>query len=142
MRVTVKNKSKVIAEIEAYTSAQKRNVKNALKKTAQRIERDAKENLTNNGSVKTGRLRSSITHVKVDDYLWQAGTNVKYGKYVEFGTSPHKITPRSKKALAFTKNGKKVVVKSVMHPGSKAKPFLLPAAEENRRRLVQDIKGM
>lgn len=37
---------------------------------------------------------------------------------VEYGSLPHEITPKNKKALAFKKGGKKIVVKKVMHPGN------------------------
>jgi HK97 gp10 family phage protein len=136
MKIRLKHKKSVIADIKAATRKEKQNVKDALRKTAQRIERDAKENV----AVDTGRLRSSITHQKVNDYLWKAGTNVRYAPYIEFGTSPHMITPRSKQALAFVSGGQKIVVKKVKHPGTKAQPFLLPAAEKNRARLIAEIK--
>jgi HK97 gp10 family phage protein len=136
MRIKIKHKKNVVADIEAHTFKEQRNIKRAIEKTAQRIERDAKRNAL----VDTDRLRSSITHKKVNDYLWRVGTNVGYAPHVEFGTSPHTIKPRSKQALAFVSDGQKVVVKKVKHPGTKAQPFLLPAAEKNRARLIAEIK--
>ena len=37
--------------------------------------------------VDTGRLRSSITHMQLDAQTEAIGTNVEYGKFVEYGTS-------------------------------------------------------
>lgn len=37
-------------------------------------------------AVDTGRLRQSITALKVDDGHWRVGTNVVYAPYLEFGT--------------------------------------------------------
>lgn len=36
--------------------------------------------------VDTGRLRSSITAVRVTPGFWKVGTNVEYAPYIEFGT--------------------------------------------------------
>ena len=66
-------------------------------------ERFAKENLTMNRSVVTGRLRNSITHAIDSGRMVVAiGTNVEYAPAVELGTSR-----------------------------SKAKPYLVPAAQDH-----------
>ena len=44
--------------------------------------------------------------------------------HVIFGTKPHKITPKNKNALAFKVGGKAIVVKKVMHPGTRPNPFI------------------
>ncbi|MEB4590494.1 HK97-gp10 family putative phage morphogenesis protein [Candidatus Thiothrix sp. Deng01] len=59
------------------------------------------------------------TWVYVDSRAW-------YAHMVEFGTQPHAIQPRNKKALSF--GGK--MYRGVMHPGAAAKPFMRPAANE------------
>lgn len=51
-------------------------------------------------------------------------TMVEYGKYVEFGTVPHVITPKSKKALAFQSGGKTIITKKVNHPGTRPNNFI------------------
>ena len=51
-----------------------------------------------------------------------------YGVYVEYGTAPHIIRPKTAKALAFKgKNGKTVFAKQVNHPGTNPQPFIRPA---------------
>lgn len=92
----------------------------ALLQTGLVIERDAKRE----APVDTGRLRSSITTEQEGWNRVVVGTNVEYAEAVEFGTPPHVIEPKEKKALAFTVGGKRVVVKRVNHPGTKARPFL------------------
>lgn len=42
--------------------------------------------------VDTGRLRNSITHMRINNDAY-IGTNVEYGKYVELGTSRQKAQP-------------------------------------------------
>lgn len=69
--------------------------------------------------VKTGNLRSSITHQFVSDYTIEVGTPVKYGIYVELGhpQRPGRYVPAIGKRL----------VRSFV-PG---KPFLRPAFENH-----------
>lgn len=66
---------------------------------------------------------------------------VGYAQAVEFGTGPHTIVPRRRKALAWGGNrrlsgslrsGSKATffAKRVNHPGTKPKPYLRPSAEK------------
>lgn len=80
--------------------------------------------------VDTGRLRSSIVHrVEADarSTSVEVGSNVNYAADVEYGTAPHVIVPRNKKAL-FWKGAAHPVAK-VNHPGTRAQPFMRPALE-------------
>jgi len=109
---------------------------------------------TQRAPIDTGRLKRSITsgrpysvrQLRVVD----VGTNVEYARIQEFGgkTEPHEITPRFKKALAFTVGGINVVVKRIpMHPGSNipAHPYLRPALAASKREIrtliVRSIVG-
>lgn len=73
--------------------------------------------------VDTGRLRLSIeVYVSGDKIIISM---VDYALNVEFGTQPHVITPKNKKALHWKdRNGKDVFAKKVNHPGTKAQPFI------------------
>lgn len=53
--------------------------------------------------------------------------------YMELGTRPHDITPKSKKALSFIADGRRVAVRRVKHPGTKPYRYLTRALEEARR---------
>jgi hypothetical protein len=55
--------------------------------------------------------------------------SVKYALWVEEGTQPHMIFPRLKKALYW--KGADHPVRWVDHPGNKAYPYLVPAAERH-----------
>jgi len=79
--------------------------------------------------VRTGRLRQSI-QVRVQPNGVTVGPDTPYAGYVEFGTKPHVIKARNKKALAFFAGGKRVVVKQVNHPGTKPHPYIRPAFED------------
>lgn len=65
---------------------------------------------------------------------------VGYAQFVEFGTQPHVIRPKSKKILAWGKNrrlsgsarsgSEMIFAHEVHHPGTRPHPFIMPAAEE------------
>ncbi len=112
-------------------------VKEAIRKSTLSIERQAKTNLTNNGSVVTGHLRRSISH-KVSANEGIVSANTKYAEGVEKGTKPHIIRAKNKKALYW--QGAKHPVRVVNHPGSKAKPYLIPALEAERPKFIQNLK--
>ena len=88
----------------------KTEVEQALVKGALRVERDAKIN----APVDTGRMRASITNRLVgagsDNPVAEVGTSVVYAPYVEFSTSK-----------------------------SPAKPFLFPAYNQNKDKIMKDI---
>jgi len=97
--------------------------------------------------VKFGRLRGSITE-KILKMQGIVAVNVDYAGAVEFGSKPHIIRPKRKKALAFKPAGGfrfwnesgRVVRKEVKHPGAKAQPFLRPAVKEEAPRFANAIK--
>lgn len=78
--------------------------------------------------VDTGRLRSSIRY-EVDgryrNFTVVVGTNVNYAAEVEYGTGPHVIRPKTKKALYWP--GARHPVAKVNHPGTRPKPYMRPA---------------
>lgn len=76
--------------------------------------------------VDTGRLRQSI-QIRVIGNKIIIGPDTEYDEAVEFGTGPHEIRPKSKKALAFKVGGRMVIVAKVNHPGTRAQPFVRPA---------------
>ena len=79
---------------------------------------------------RTGTLRRSIDRDVQSAARGVVYANEKYGEFVEFGTSPHVIVPKSKKMLAFKVNGQMVFARRVNHPGSKPYPFMEPAFRE------------
>jgi hypothetical protein len=97
--------------------------------------------------VDTGRLRNSIKVKSTSQgiIIWM----VDYGRFVEFGTPPHTIEAKNKKALSFEvgkierlsgkKKGKTmVVVKKVRHPGTRPNPFVRNTIQTKLRKIVQE----
>ncbi len=95
-----------------------------------RVESRAKLNASGRPGprVNTGRLRASITHRVFSSptgAFAEVGTAVEYAAFVEYGTDPHTITARNKRALYW--KGAAHPVYSVNHPGNRPYPFLRPA---------------
>jgi HK97 gp10 family phage protein len=127
---------KAIAKLEAWEVQKVKAVRDVVNETALNIQKGAKRNCP----VNTGRLRSSIAiePVTSNKMVLRVGTYVKYAADVEFGTRPHKIVPKNKKALFW--RGARHPVKSVNHPGSRAKPFLFPAYEAERPAFTKALR--
>ena len=71
------------------------DIQKSLEQIGLTVERQAKINVSQSSGhprVQTGRLRSSITH-EVGQGEVAIGTNVYYGKYLEFGTVNHPPYP-------------------------------------------------
>lgn len=77
--------------------------------------------------VDKGVLRGSLG-VRVNTNSVTIGPNINvapYAGYVEFGTKPHDIRPKSPGGvLAFKINGVQIFAKVVHHPGTRAQPFV------------------
>lgn len=82
--------------------------------------------------VDSGRLRASLQiKVQTDRVIIGPDENIApYAGYVEFGTKPHVIRPKTPNGvLVFKMNGTTVYAKKVNHPGTKAQPYVRPAFE-------------
>jgi hypothetical protein len=64
---------------------------------------------------------------------------VGYFAGLEQGNPAHTITVRRKKALAFEVGGKSVFARSVVHPGNKPMPVLVPTANKIYPKLAANI---
>ena len=113
-------------------------VRQTVKNSAFNIQKNAKSNLTKNKSVATGHLRRGIsTDIKGLGATIHT-SNIKYAPGVEYGTKAHIIKPKNKKALYW--KGAKRPVKQVNHPGSKAKPYLIPAFNQEKDQFLEKLK--
>ncbi len=129
---------KFVIDLKDASENIRSDVQKVLKKSGFNIEAKAKLNITNNGSVKTGHLRRGITTDVGNMEVTVHTSNIKYARGVEEGTRPHIIKAKNKKALYW--KGAKHPVKSVRHPGSRAKPFLIPAFEKEKEVLIRDLE--
>ena len=129
---------KFVIDLKEVSEEIRSDVQKVLVNSGFNIEARAKRNISNNGSVKTGHLRHGITTNVGNMEVTVHTSNIKYARLVEEGTRPHTIRAKNKKALYW--KGAKHPVKSVNHPGSKAKPYLIPAFEKEKEVLIKDLK--
>ena len=95
--------------------------------------------------VKTGSLRKSIKtkslRGKPGVPVFATYTTSKYAHLVERGTSQHLIQAGTKRGVDTGKkvlaNGGIIYGKSVNHPGSKMRPFMRPAFDENTDKAIE-----
>lgn len=95
--------SKVKNYSDQFLKTLQKDVRTEITRIVLTVERNAKESMRGGGKphvpsrpgepprVDMGRLRSSITH-EIVGMVGRVGTNVKYGRYLELGTS--KMLPR------------------------------------------------
>ena len=138
IKINVDEIDKFAVELVELSEKSKDNIKKAIKKSAFNIESQAKKNLASNKSVVTGHLRRSIATKMGDLEATIHTSNVKYAVIVEKGSKAHVIRPKNKKALYW--KGATHPVKQVNHPGSKAKPYLIPAFEKEKDQFLEKLK--
>lgn len=120
------------ADIYQLADALRQSSENSEVNTQEVLVRSAtyiKQDMESRAPVDTGKLRQSIS-IQVDSKRVIIGPHTDYAGYVEFGTKPHVIRAKNKKSLMFIAGGKKVFVKKVNHPGTKAQPYVRPAFED------------
>ena len=138
IKINVNEIDKFAVELIELSEKSKGNVQKAIKKSAFNIESQAKKNLASNKSVVTGHLRRSIATKMGDLEATIHTSNVKYAVIVEKGSKAHVVRPKNKKALYW--KGATHPVKQVKHPGSKAKPYLIPAFEKEKDQFLEKLK--
>ena len=95
--------------------------------------------------VRTGVLRESI-NLRVDRtstaITASVGTNVKYGRFQEFGVDHSwQILPKSARVLAFEIGGKTIFARSVTHPPLPERSFLRSALREMTPRIEAEMRA-
>ena len=138
IKINTNEIDKFAVELIELSEKSRDNVQKAIKKSAFNIEAKAKNNLKANRSVVTRHLTRNVATQIGDLEATIHASNVKYAIIVEKGSKPHIIRPKNKKALYW--EGAKRPVKLVNHPGSKAKPFLIPAFESEKDKFIENLK--
>lgn len=128
---------KVINDLEKLSSAA--NIKDTLQNCCFIVERDAKKNCP----VQTGELRASITSQIIengDEIQGEVGTPLMYGNYVEYGTGLFSSNGHGRTQVPWWyKNEKDEWVSTC---GQMPQPFLIPALNNNRQEIIEQLKGV
>jgi phage gpG-like protein len=140
----IKGLPKLEAQLGGMPAAIRTNVGKELFRGAVAIQAGAKRRLTANKSVDTGRLRNSIAVDSTPDLLHhRIGTNVKYAKRIEFGFRGTVQIPEHN-VRAHTRRGKPVKAHTrsahTQQVNQAAKPYLFPAFEEERPKIIANVR--
>jgi HK97 gp10 family phage protein len=125
LTVEIKGLPELQQDIKRAGGDAKPLVKAALFNSVTRMQRNIRERAPH----KTGSLQRSIL-TQVDYPNAQVSADEKYAEYVEYGTKPHIIMPKNKKALYWKGAFSPVTV--VHHPGTKANPFFKTGVENSQ----------
>lgn len=127
---------KVIADLEKLADTTK--LQDAMMKACLVVERDAKKNCP----VMTGELRASITSQvenKGGEVQGQVGSPLMYANYVEYGTGLFSSNGLGRKDVPwYYQNDKGEWVRTY---GQHPQPFLIPALNDNRTEILEQLKG-
>ena len=108
-------------------------------------------------NIRTSAIRRSPVNTGYLRAGWQVGSQrfgdkatvtiynpVPYVKAIEYGTRPRSIFPRNPNGvLRWYVNGQPVFAKYVMkHPGSRPRPMLRPALDEELPKLKRKLEGL
>lgn len=129
-------------ELANFEEVVSKDIQGAITRSTYRVGGAARRNAPS----QHGKLRQSIVE-SVKGLEGVISVNAEHAGAVEFGTRPHLIKPKRKKALAFKPGAGfrfwdeagRIVVKLVRHPGTAAQPYLRPAMQEEAPRLTKAI---
>jgi hypothetical protein len=88
---------------------------------------------------RTGNLQRSITWYMPTENSARIIAQADYAKYVEFGTKPHTILPKRRKALKIPTPEGYIFRKKVSHPGSKPYPFFFANLQDRARKVAVEF---
>lgn len=130
--VEIRGLKELISDVKQAGIDAKPLVKAALTNSASKMQ----SNIRQRAPHRTGALQRSV---QVSMSYPSASVEVleKYGTMVEYGTPPHIIKPKNKKALYW--KGAHNPYKSVRHPGTKARPFFQPGVDASEEFILQQF---
>jgi len=161
-KVDTKDLQRVLRKLEDAESQIRKNGEVAIESSARKIESQAKRNAPTGVS---NRLMTSID-VRGSKLEREVFTDVKYAPYVEFGTKSKVDIPPGLEGYAMQFKGKGSgsfkdfeasiklwaqrkdipeeavypIMKSILHKGTKAQPFLFPAFFAEQPQLIKKLK--
>ena len=103
----------------------------AVERVLVKLENEAKKEAPVNKQSGGGSLRQSIKHFMIGQAGGKVEVGAPYAIFVHEGTRPHTIQVVNKKVLA-NKRTNQIFGKVVMHPGTKANPFLQRAVDSQQ----------
>lgn len=160
IQVDIKDVKTVMRNYKAFDVAVQAQLEKVTNRSLGKVARGAKQRVSSRG-VRTnakGRkldIKSRITTQRAKFSKGRTGgivwSKAPHSHLVEFGTKAHALTKGTtnserrakggKKQLVMVINGNPVSGTHIMHPGSKAKPFLQPAYLQERGNYIDAVKS-
>lgn len=147
-KIQSKSKKALDKALNNYASGLVAPLAKANVRAARDLNKTARKNLDASGANDTGRLKSSIVvlNSRNGGLIIDTGTNVEYALDIEEGTKPHSLSDaeflslkewvarKLKVATGETHHVAILVANKIDKKGTKAQPYLQPAANEVRPR--------
>ena len=136
-----------MARVRLDRASLNRSIRGASRRELETTARQVMKRAKILAPVDTGRLRASIRiesrRLLTLRSVYTIGSDVSYAPYVNDGTRPHQIRPKSPGGvLRFRVGGRIVYAKVVNHPGTRARPFLDDALRQVAGGKGYDIRGV
>lgn len=136
VKVESVNVQEALDKIGAYDGRMRLKVENAVHDSTQNISRGAKSRVAR----KSGKTKASITpRFDRNKVTGEVYTKRPTAHLLEFGVKPAKEEPREAKALTIDQWGNRWYAARANIPGRAARPFMKPAYEDERPRLIKKI---
>lgn len=153
--------NKALSRFERFNKKKRKQIEYVINEGALKVESSAKQN----APVDMGALRSSIKTGKFGELGREVFTNLEYAPYVEFGTKSKVDIPAGLESYALQFKGGKgsfddllqniqgwarrkgldedlayIIAIKIAKEGRKAQPYLFPAFEQHRPRIIRNLK--
>ncbi len=164
VKADIKSINKTLKVLDSLGEKVRKSAEKEIERSARNIEGKAKRNAPTGAN---NRLKTSID-VRGSGLSREVFTDVKYAPYVEFGTKSKVDIPPGLEGYAMQFKGKKggsyedmeksikvwakrkgipeeavyPIIKSILHKGTKAQPFLFPAFFSEQPQLLKRLKGV
>lgn len=146
----MKDISQLAKDLDRFKARLEKELIQAQKNTAMKIQKDARELAPGTGGYKEsihveptknvgGTISTSIVTNVMTPVAKSSGKSYNLGFLLENGTSPHIILPVDANVLHFQINGEDIFARIVHHPGFSARKHFTPALNKNKRYYKQQI---
>lgn len=128
-------------QLNAYNGKERLRVENVIQSSTKNIARGAR----NRVPVRTGNLKKKISSRfnRVGKYGPYGTVSARrpYAHLVEFGAKGTTVAPKNKKAMTIDEYGIRRYAQKAKIPARKERPYMRPAFEDEKPKLIRDLKG-
>ncbi len=138
IEIKVKGIEELKRNIGRYKSAFNQVLEAAVLAGCLPIQNEAKQRIRKKTRTTASSIHSEIVERRPSYAMGAVGSDSEVARHLEFGTKPHVIVPKNKKALYWP--GAAHPVKKVSHPGTPPYPFLRPAYDTKKNEAIENMR--